>query len=249
MANRHSLTEKQSELNYKGRIIPYTLRYMRQRKKSIGMKVSKNGRVEVLAPAHCPEAQIALFVSARAPWIADKLDQFADAIDVKKPNEYSFLGRQYQLVLTENANDYSVEFVDDKIKVCLRQLKDADAQDHLRAYLDVWYKEQAFNIFSERLAHFSERLPWVQKIPPLKIRKMKTRWGSCTSKGNINLNLHLVKAPMHCIDEVVCHELCHLKQMNHSSAFYALMDNYLPEWKRSSDFLKSYAIKFIHNDE
>jgi predicted metal-dependent hydrolase len=249
MANRHSLTEKQSELNYKGRIIPYTLRYMRQRKKSIGMKVSKNGRVEVLAPAHCPEAQVKLFVSARAKWIADKLDQFSVATDVKNLNEYSFLGKQYQLILTENANDYAVEFVDDKIKVSLCPVSGVDPQDHLRAYLDFWYKEQAIEIFTERLTLFSEKLPWVKQVPPLKIRKMKTRWGSCSSKGNINLNLHLVKAPMHCIDEVVCHELCHLKQMNHSPAFYALMDKYLPEWKTSSNFLKSFAIKFIHNDQ
>ena len=257
MASRHSLRETQNELNYQGRIVPYTLRYMKQRKKTIGMKVKRNGEVEVLAPTHCCEAQVELFVSARAPWIIAKIDEFASVQSNTKSNNISYLGEQYELNIQENAPDYAIEFHTDEqqnksVSISLAALTNASVnispEDHARAYLDAWYKQQAHKIFSERLEYFSQQLPWVKRRPPLKIRKMKTRWGSCSSKGNINLNLHLIKAPLHCIDEVICHELCHLQQMNHSPAFYALMDRHLPNWKVSSDYLKAFAREHIQYD-
>ena len=63
------------------------------------------------------------------------------------------------------------------------------------------------------------------------IRKMKTRWGSCSRKGSISLNLHLIKLPEPCIKEVILHELCHLVHFNHSKEFYALMTAEMPDWK------------------
>ena len=63
------------------------------------------------------------------------------------------------------------------------------------------------------------------------IKKMKTRWGSCSSKGSINLNIDLIKLPEQCIKTVILHELCHLVHMNHSKEFYALMTAEMPDWK------------------
>ncbi|GHT75241.1 zinc protease [Bacteroidia bacterium] len=60
----------------------------------------------------------------------------------------------------------------------------------------------------------------------VKIRKSKTRWGSCSSKGTINLSLYLMRLPSHLIEYVLLHELCHTRQMNHSPQFWALLDNF-----------------------
>jgi len=71
------------------------------------------------------------------------------------------------------------------------------------------------------------RLPF----PELKIRKMRTRWGSCTRRGVITLNLELVRMPPACIDYVISHELCHLVEFNHSARFYQLQERFVPDWQ------------------
>jgi predicted metal-dependent hydrolase len=73
----------------------------------------------------------------------------------------------------------------------------------------------------------------------MKIRSMKSRWGSCTGKGKITLNLKLIYMPVDLIDYVVLHELCHLKELNHSPAFYALLSRVMPNWKAQRKRLNS----------
>ena len=70
------------------------------------------------------------------------------------------------------------------------------------------------------------------------IRNQRTRWGSCSSKGNLNFNCLLLLCPDHVLDYVVVHELCHRKEMNHSPRFWALVASVLPDWKTSEKWLK-----------
>ena len=77
------------------------------------------------------------------------------------------------------------------------------------------------------------------------IRCQRTRWGSCSSKGNLNFNCLLVLLPDEIIDSVVVHELCHLKQMNHSPKFYAEIENILPDYKMRREWLKQNGNKYM----
>jgi len=70
------------------------------------------------------------------------------------------------------------------------------------------------------------------------IRSQRTRWGSCSSKGNLNFNCLLMLLPDEIIDSVVVHELCHRKRMNHSAKFYAEVEKHFPEYKKCSEWLK-----------
>lgn len=72
----------------------------------------------------------------------------------------------------------------------------------------------------------------------ISIRNQKTRWGSCSSKGNLNFNCRLMLAPPEVIDYVVVHELCHRKEMNHSKAFWHEVEKVLPDYKQSVRWLK-----------
>lgn len=78
------------------------------------------------------------------------------------------------------------------------------------------------------------------------IRNQKTRWGSCSSKGNLNFNCLLMLAPPEVLDYVVVHELCHRKQMNHSKAFWAEVENVFPDYKKSIKWLKEEGSQIMY---
>lgn len=79
----------------------------------------------------------------------------------------------------------------------------------------------------------------------ISIRCQRTRWGSCSSKGNLNFNCLLVLLPDEIIDSVVIHELCHRKQMNHSAKFYAEIEKVLPDYKRCREWLNQNGGAFM----
>ena len=75
---------------------------------------------------------------------------------------------------------------------------------------------------------------------------MRKQWGSCSPKGVVSLNPHLVKAPRDCIDYVLVHELAHLKEHNHSKRFYGLLDRNMPDWKSRKGKLDGLADLLIN---
>ena len=77
------------------------------------------------------------------------------------------------------------------------------------------------------------------------IRRQRSRWGSCSSKGNLNFNCLLVLLPEEVIDYVVVHELCHRKQMNHSAVFYREVERVYPEYKRCQKWLKANGRQYL----
>ena len=96
--------------------------------------------------------------------------------------------------------------------------------------------EKALRIIPEKVKHYA---PIVGvNYGRITIRNQRTRWGSCSSKGNLNFNCLLVLFPDEVIDYVVVHELCHRKHMNHSAAFYAEVERVFPEYKRCQKWLK-----------
>ena len=92
----------------------------------------------------------------------------------------------------------------------------------------------------DRMVYFSQEMDLPYES--VKFRKMKSRWGSCSSKKRITLNTHLQKLPLELIDYIVVHELAHLKHMNHSKAFHMLVASYLPQQKELRKKLKNIQI-------
>ncbi|GBU09519.1 metal-dependent hydrolase [Gammaproteobacteria bacterium] len=94
-----------------------------------------------------------------------------------------------------------------------------------------WLIQEAKNYLPQRLQECAQQCRWVLVAPNLKIKWQRSRWGSCSSLGNINLNAKLMQLDLTKIDAVIFHELCHLKEMNHSVRFYALLAQVYPEYK------------------
>lgn len=102
-----------------------------------------------------------------------------------------------------------------------------------------WYKKQAELDFGRRLAILAAKLN--VSTPPLKLSSAQSRWGSCSSRGDIRLNWRLLQAPPSIINYVVCHELAHLKEMNHSAKFWAVVASIYPDYKLAEKELKQLS--------
>jgi hypothetical protein len=82
------------------------------------------------------------------------------------------------------------------------------------------------------------------KVNGITVKNIKSRWGSCSTKNNINLNLRLMMADKKVIDYVIIHELCHTIEMNHSESFWKLVESIIPDYKQSKNYLKDMALRF-----
>lgn len=89
-------------------------------------------------------------------------------------------------------------------------------------------KEDARKLVTERLEHWNKQYKF--KYGRVSIRNQRSRWGSCSSKGNLNFNFRIVTLPPHLADYLIVHELCHLGQMNHSQKFWDLVGETLPNY-------------------
>lgn len=91
------------------------------------------------------------------------------------------------------------------------------------------YKEEARKLIEERIKQYNEYYQFPFKR--ISIRNQKSRWGSCSKKGNLSFNYRLLFLPLHLVDYVVVHELCHLKELNHSKRFWSLVAHTMPRYK------------------
>jgi len=105
------------------------------------------------------------------------------------------------------------------------------------------YRDRARMIFQARSAHVANRLG--VEVNQIRIKSQKTRWGSCSSKGNLNFNWHAIVAPPEVIDYLVIHECCHLVHMNHSKAFWELVETLCPNYRVYREWLKSHDTQIL----
>lgn len=153
-------------------------------------------------------------------------------VTVKAP--YFVSNREIERVISEK-EQWIIKTTE---KIVIAQ-KNAECQD-IKYFTNEEIKEladKALRLIPERVTYFAKIID--VNYGRITIRNQKTRWGSCSSKGNLNFNCLLMLAPSEVIDYVVVHELCHRKQMNHSKAFWAEVEKILPDYKSSVNWLKN----------
>lgn len=212
-----------------------------RRKRSIKVEVLANNTVEVVAPNRTPESAIHKLLDEKKPWILKRLQFNIEHADKLKPKQYKdgepfyYLGAMYPLKLSSNTPK-GVGFYDGQLCINSRKAPQKAVSD--------WYKEMAFDIIEDRVGHYSRVMNL--SYSSLKITRMKTRWGSCSSNKKLNFNWLLIMAPLPVIDYVVIHELSHLVHMNHSRHFWSLVESYCPDYKAHTLWLKEHG-SFLTN--
>ncbi|MEE9357086.1 M48 family metallopeptidase [Candidatus Vondammii sp. HM_W22] len=214
--------------------ISYQVFFVPGREYKIAIHVHPNGRVQVDAPPQTSLAEVKQAVSRHSQWLCHQLQRIREQRTWILPREYVsgeshfYLGRRYVLKVRLNRRQQaSVKLQRGQFLVTTGDT----TRDAVKTLLWNWYKDHARNQIDRRLETLWQETNWVREKPAWKLRAMKKQWGSCSPKGILSLNPHLVKAPSHCIDYVLLHELCHLKFHNHSRYFYRLLKKQMPEWE------------------
>ena len=125
----------------------------------------------------------------------------------------------------------------------LSPVSDTNAAAVVSRLVHAWYRQRAGDILPRRFEAGLARVTIPRNArPSLRIRQMKLRWGSCTSRGTITLNPFVVQAPTSCIDYVIAHELTHVLVPNHSRRFEAHLDRLVPGWRERRQKLQSFSL-------
>jgi predicted metal-dependent hydrolase len=219
-------------------VIDYQVRYSRRR--TLAVYVYHDLRVEVRAPYGCPEAVLRRFLHERGDWIRRRQEAFARRPS-RPESSYAdgdlqpYLGAFHPLALVA-ARPYGVWFGADRLLVRCGQ------PEAVPGLLADWYRRQASAVLPERLRICREATADLGLPQPrLRFRRMRSRWGSCSSRGDITLNVDLIRYPLPLIDYVVVHELCHLREFHHGPAFYRLLDAAMPDWSARRRELRQLA--------
>ncbi len=220
-----------------GETISYLLE--RRSRRTIGLKITADGLV-VHAPKRIVEFQLNQILQGKSNWILNKL-QAREANHVAKiewidGEHLLYLGSDIQLSISQNSSNKALIFDQNTLFIASPQPNNHAA---LGRKVIQWYKKQAVIDFSRRLEILAAKLGVA--TPPLTLSNAQSRWGSCNSRGEVRLNWRLLQAPPHIINYVICHELAHLKQMNHSAKFWAVVEQLFPNYKLAEKELKALS--------
>lgn len=199
--------------------------------------VSGINGVEAIVPLNYRVEELQSFVSAKLDWII-KTSRYYSRLKKRcgglEPGTIYFLGSRYRFHVVKDRQQSAV--ISDAMKVVTFHVADRRRYRH---EMQEWYREQTGRIIAERLPVLAGRLNL--KYNKVSIKSQRSRWASCSKKGNLNFNLLLAAAPPQVIDYVIIHELVHLVELDHSPRFWQLVKEADPEYKRHKEWLASYA--------
>jgi predicted metal-dependent hydrolase len=218
------------------------------RSKNIRIKISPAKGVLVSVPQHCTDERAINFVIEKELWIRKSLSKMAKTIEkytvftpgvhfstyshrlVIQPHSRQVLGMRLSgQILTVNYPE-SVDVSHERV------------QEFIRGAVIKTLRVEAKNYLPER----TRELALINgfDVGEVKVRNNKTRWGSCSVKNNINLNIHLMRLPQELIDYVIFHELVHTRVKNHSSSFWVALEKVLPGAKLLDKQLNKYHLLY-----
>jgi len=213
----------------------------RRQRRTVGLKITSTGLV-IHAPKRISQSHLESIIVLKADWIRRKLASLTankiPEIQWQHGEQLLFLGNSITLTVEHNLRSKAVEYEPGVLQLAMPA---HDNQTLVARKVIQWYKKQALSDFTRRLEIFSSKLG--VSFASLSLSNAHSRWGSCNSKKEIRLNWRLLQAPPHIINYVVCHELAHLIEMNHSAKFWATVASIFPDYKSAEKELKILSPK------
>jgi predicted metal-dependent hydrolase len=228
-----------------GNIQDIEFKVIYSRRRTLGISVLPDSSVIVRVPYRTTDRTITRIVREKASWIIKHRDSYSKLGHNKLKRLYVngethlFRGNESVLKIEQSKKAYC-RFYNGTIEIGLEIPDDSSA---IKRLLYKGYKTEAHAVFPILFDITIRKYESENFVPSgLVIRSMKRRWGSCSNKGVVTLSTELIKLPDLYIEYVIVHELCHLKQHNHSARYYTLLTELYPEWKTVRKELRKYLV-------
>ena len=222
---------------------PFQVEVVRTGRKRSASIILSDDLVKVIVPSTLSDNRIRALVSKRTPWIKKRLQDQSVRLTTR-PREYvsgetvTYLGKNYRLKILRGSQP-SIKLRRGYVEATVTKT-DKDPKNTIRSLLEQWYRSLA----EKRLGEKTARLAGVIGVNPasVTVKNYKSRWGSCSAKGDISYNWRIILAPHGIVDYVVAHELCHLLEHNHSNRFWQHVERYVPNWRDCRAWLKEHDL-------
>lgn len=228
--------------------LPEGLEFTLQRDhcRTLRLTVKPDASVLVKAPAAASQDSILSFVRMKLAWIGEKrsffLEHNGNRTEFRDGGIVHFLGRPFRLAPEEKRRGSRPRLTSDRLELPCR----STAPEDIEAAFMAWRMDMARLILSRRLPRLDERARAVfsdgRGASGLTVRSLKRRWGSCSVRGQITLASRLIELPLQLVDYVIFHELCHLRHMDHSPAFYAALLRLLPDARKREKEIRIWSL-------
>lgn len=231
-----SLAKQKREFRYGSFVYHYDL--TRQERKTLSLTVTPELSIILKSPIKVDSARIEAFLKRKWLWMEKQLTFFGRYNHKKYKRQfvsgesYYYLGRQYLLEIKPGERNY-VSLTRGKITITAKRKSKLLA----KTLLTEWYKTKTTQVFTERFLEMKKIFSY-KKMPSLKVREMKRRWGSYLDSNKVVLNPKLIHLSKSCIDYVITHELCHVRYKNHDRKFFNYLDEKYPKWKQIKEKLE-----------
>ena len=221
-------------------VLGLKIEVVRSQRRTAALHIVGND-LQVRVPKDLGDERVAAILQQKRPWIVSKVAELK-RVPPQKTKElvsgesFPYLGRNYRLKV-QDGHQVGVCLSGGYLLATIRPTEQGEQrQQRIQQYLDSWYKSRALERLTDKTNRYAERIG----VTPsgISVRNLKSRWGSCDSRGQLLFNWNIIKAPHAIADYVVVHELCHLVHPNHSKDFWALVGRFDAAFQEHRDWLK-----------
>lgn len=221
------------------------------RRRTISLFIDPREGVFLRAPLGPSIHLLTRLVHSKADWIIKKQKQIEEVGEFLPKREFAdgetflYLGRQFRLKVSGLNKQCSakVKFANGCFIISINdEYTELGKKRVMRKLLTNWYKKHACNVLFRRIKIYAKKLDLT--LVEFTLANQSKRWGSCSHKGKVRFNWHIIMASLSLIDYVVAHELSHLKHPNHSQEFWKLLGNVMPDYEIRRERLRKEGYKF-----
>ncbi len=192
-----------------------------ERAKHVRIKIDSHDKIKIVVPKNTKNIDCEKIISEKKNWISKKINEL-------KNYQYQYLYLGKQLLVEEQYTLFGNKgAVVNGNKFIISVSENCDCNK--KEIYNKWLKQKAERYIPARVKYLANKVE--VKPNKIKVKEQKTRWGSCSSNGNIALNYKLMRFSKKVIDYVIIHELCHIKEMNHSKKFWDLVFSIMPDYQ------------------